>query len=223
MLMVKSKKRLSHDERLHYKLYKDGKQLVTASIISMSIWGAVTFTSTLNAHADETTFNDTLSNVDNNGNAVNKTNSSSVSQNNSNFENPDSMKSAATPVVNSDEAKENNATQDLPYQSITSNPDYQNILSKQQTSSRSLMTNMAVSNEAAQTDVINKVKATGVIPNTNQVIALTDYGALGDGQTDDTQALQKALDSINQAGGGVLDIPTGDYMSQPPLTKVSGL
>lgn len=212
MLMVKSKKRLSHDERLHYKLYKDGKQLVTASIISMSIWGAVTFTSTLNAHADETTFNDTLSNVDNNGNAVNKTNSSSVSQNNSNFENPDSMKSAATPVVNSDEAKENNATQDLPYQSITSNPDYQNILSKQQTSSRSLMTNMAVSNEAAQTDVINKVKATGVIPNTNQVIALTDYGALGDGQTDDTQALQKALDSINQAGGGVLDIPTGDYM-----------
>lgn len=212
MLMVKSKKRLSHDERLHYKLYKDGKQLVTASIISMSIWGAVTFTSTLNAHADETTFNDTLSNVDNNGNAVNKTNSSSVSQNNSNFENPDSMKSAATPVVNSDEAKENNATQDLPYQSITSNPDYQNILSKQQTSSRSLMTNMAVSNEAAQTDVINKVKATGVIPNTNHVIALTDYGALGDGQTDDTQALQKALDSINQAGGGVLDIPTGDYM-----------
>ena len=212
MLMVKSKKRLSHDERLHYKLYKDGKQLVTASIISMSIWGAVTFTSTLNAHADETTFNDTLSNVDNNGNAVNKTNSSSVSQNNSNFENPDSMKSAATPVVNSDEAKENNATQDLSYQSITSNPDYQNILSKQQTSSRSLMTNMAVSNEAAQTDVINKVKATGVTPNTNQVIAITDYGALGDGQTDDTQALQKALDSINQAGGGVLDIPTGDYM-----------
>lgn len=212
MLMVKSKKRLSHDERLHYKLYKDGKQLVAASIISMSIWGAVTFTSTLNAHADETTFNDTLSNVDNNGNAVNKTNSSSVSQNNSNFENPDSMKSAATPVVNSDEAKENNATQDLPYQSITSNPDYQNILSKQQTFSRSLMTNMAVSNEAAQTDVINKVKATGVIPNTNHVIALTDYGALGDGQTDDTQALQKALDSINQAGGGVLDIPTGDYM-----------
>lgn len=212
MLMVKSKKRLSHDERLHYKLYKDGKQLVTASIISMSIWGAVTFTSTLNAHADETTFNDTLSNVDNNGNAVNKTNSSSVSQNNSNFENPDSMKSAATPVVNSDEAKENNATQDLPYQSITSNPDYQNILSKQQTSSRSLMTNMAVSNEAAQTDVINKVKATGVTPNTNQVIAITDYGAKGDGQTDDTQALQKALDSINQVGGGILDIPAGNYM-----------
>ena len=212
MLMVKSKKRLSHDERLHYKLYKDGKQLVTASIISMSIWGAVTFTSTLNAHADETTFNDTLSNVDNNGNAVNKTNSSSVSQNNSNFENPDSMKSAATPVVNSDEAKENNATQDLPYQSITSNPDYQNILSKQQTSSRSLMTNMAVSNEAAQTDVINKVKATGVTPNTNQVIAITDYGAKGDSQTDDTQALQKALDSINQVGGGILDIPAGNYM-----------
>lgn len=212
MLMVKSKKRLSHDERLHYKLYKDGKQLVTASIISMSIWGAVTFTSTLNAHADETTFNDTLSNVDNNGNAVNKTNSTSISQNNSNFENPDSMKSAATPVVNSDEAKENNATQDLPYQSITSNPDYQNILSKQQTSSRSLMTNMAVSNEAAQTDVINKVKATGVTPNTNQVIAITDYGAKGDSQTDDTQALQKALDSINQVGGGILDIPAGNYM-----------
>jgi len=37
------------------------------------------------------------------------------------------------------------------------------------------------------------------------------FGAAGDGQTDDTAAFQKALDSAGKAGGGVVYAPVGNY------------
>ena len=45
-----------------------------------------------------------------------------------------------------------------------------------------------------------------------------DYGVKGDGQTDDTAAFQKALDTAGQAGGGVLHVPVGTYAIRGHLT-----
>ena len=39
----------------------------------------------------------------------------------------------------------------------------------------------------------------------------TEFGAVGDGKTDDTAAFQKALDAANKAGGGIVYAPRGNY------------
>ncbi|HEY5911844.1 MAG TPA: glycosyl hydrolase family 28-related protein [Verrucomicrobiae bacterium] len=43
------------------------------------------------------------------------------------------------------------------------------------------------------------------------VHSVRDFGAQGDGKTDDTAAFQKALDTVAQAGGGVVYAPRGNY------------
>jgi polygalacturonase len=41
------------------------------------------------------------------------------------------------------------------------------------------------------------------------------YGAVGDGKTDNTQALQSALNAATAAGGGVVTVPAGTFLSGP--------
>ena len=43
------------------------------------------------------------------------------------------------------------------------------------------------------------------------VVSVKDFGAVGDGSTDDTAAIQAAVAAINSAGGGVLFFPCGTY------------
>lgn len=212
----------------HYKLYKSGKYLVTSAIMGLSLLSAFTLGNPTKVHADTTVSNQAEATTDGTGNAVVTTSASSTLEINSNNEqsiHSDSGTAQTAPSTNTNtqitnsSSAANDSGQDQPSRIATTNrlnvavPNaslQQNTQSSQ--NGNSLMTNMAVSNQAAQTDVINKVKATGITPNTNQIVALIDYGAKGDGQTDDTQALQKAFDSINQAGGGILDIPAGNYM-----------
>lgn len=42
-------------------------------------------------------------------------------------------------------------------------------------------------------------------------INVKDYGAVGDGTTDDTAAVQSAFDALSDAGGGTLYFPEGEY------------
>jgi hypothetical protein len=44
-----------------------------------------------------------------------------------------------------------------------------------------------------------------------QTVSVMDFGAVGDGVTDDTAAIQAAIDDVNAAGGGVVNFPAGTY------------
>ncbi|HVS72362.1 MAG TPA: glycosyl hydrolase family 28 protein [Phycisphaerae bacterium] len=43
-------------------------------------------------------------------------------------------------------------------------------------------------------------------------VSVKDFGAVGDGVTKDTAALQKALDTCAVNGGGTVDVPAGNYL-----------
>lgn len=49
------------------------------------------------------------------------------------------------------------------------------------------------------------------------VLNLQDYGAVGDGTTDDGPALQQALNELANSGGGTLEVPAGHYLLGTPV------
>lgn len=65
----------------------------------------------------------------------------------------------------------------------------------------------------------NAIPAPGILART---FLVTSYGAVGDGKTLNTAALQKALDVCAQAGGGTVNIPAGRFLTGP-LTLGSAL
>ena len=52
---------------------------------------------------------------------------------------------------------------------------------------------------------------------------IRDFGAVGDGQTDDTVAFKSAMAVIASNNGGTLTIPDGDYIVNGPVAIPSGL
>ncbi len=62
----------------------------------------------------------------------------------------------------------------------------------------------------------NRILANTVVPafpNTNFVVTHPAYGAVGDSQTDNTAAFQKAIATCNAAGGGHIVVPAGTYVT----------
>ncbi len=55
------------------------------------------------------------------------------------------------------------------------------------------------------------------------VYSVRDFGALGDGKTDDTAAFQKALDTAAKAGGGIVHAPRGNYFFAGQLNVPSAV
>lgn len=51
------------------------------------------------------------------------------------------------------------------------------------------------------------------IPST--IFNVTNYGAIGDGLTDNTTNIQNTINAANAAGGGVVEIPAGTFLSGP--------
>jgi hypothetical protein len=59
-------------------------------------------------------------------------------------------------------------------------------------------------------------------------VSVREFGAKGDGKTDDTGAFQKALDAVAAAGGGVVLAPRGVYffsghLTVPPAVTLKGI
>ena len=50
-----------------------------------------------------------------------------------------------------------------------------------------------------------------LVDKVREVVSVKDFGAVGDGTTDDTAAIQDALDHLNSVGGGGLFFPPGVY------------
>ena len=55
------------------------------------------------------------------------------------------------------------------------------------------------------------------------VLSVLDFGAKGDGKTDDTAAFQRALDAATKAGGGTVHAPRGNYFFAGHLNVGSGV
>ncbi len=51
------------------------------------------------------------------------------------------------------------------------------------------------------------------------VFDVRQFGATGDGKTLDTAAIQSALDACGKAGGGIVRLPAGTYLSKPIFTR----
>jgi hypothetical protein len=56
-----------------------------------------------------------------------------------------------------------------------------------------------------------------------EVISVKDFGATGNGTTDDTTAIQNAINEVNSLGGGIVFFPAGTYLVSSTLTVSSGV
>lgn len=78
----------------------------------------------------------------------------------------------------------------------------------------------ATVNESVNNALINALKAETV---TGAYNVKTGYGATGDGSTDDTTAIQNAIDAAEAAGGGDLFFPPGEYVVSQLRISIFGI
>ncbi|MCK9159835.1 MAG: glycosyl hydrolase family 28 protein [Bacteroidaceae bacterium] len=57
--------------------------------------------------------------------------------------------------------------------------------------------------------------------SSDRVFNIVDYGAKGDSLTDNVEAIQKAIDACNKAGGGQVVVPSGGVYMTSPITLAS--
>lgn len=68
--------------------------------------------------------------------------------------------------------------------------------------------------------LLTEPNAAAAVP---KVFDVKKFGAVGDGKTLDTAAIQRALDECAQSGGGIVELPPGTYLSKPIFLKGNGL
>ena len=51
-----------------------------------------------------------------------------------------------------------------------------------------------------------------VPPANGYTVSVKNFGAMGDGVTDDTPAIQVAINKLEASGGGTLQVPAGTYL-----------
>lgn len=72
--------------------------------------------------------------------------------------------------------------------------------------------------EDALSELNNKIAT-----NLNEMYNVKDFNAKGDGVTDDTTAIQNAVNACSEAGGGIVFIPAGKYYISTTITIPSGV
>lgn len=87
-------------------------------------------------------------------------------------------------------------------------------------------TNAATSSSFAAS--VNGVTITNVVPRLisdgfGDYLSVKDFGATGDGVTDDTIAIQNAVAAVAALGGGTVFYPSGVYKTTAAITLVSGV
>ena len=87
-------------------------------------------------------------------------------------------------------------------------------------------TALTFARDKGQTEIAALLEEKGAIEGVSQSnvpaakssgASVRDFGAKGDGKTDDTAAFQKALDKCAESGGGVVTVPTGKYLIKTHL------
>jgi len=68
-------------------------------------------------------------------------------------------------------------------------------------------------------DGMTGLEVRNILNNNIHQYNVKDYGAVGDGVTDDTEAIQDAIDA---AGGGVIFLPAGDYLIKTTILLTTG-
>lgn len=81
---------------------------------------------------------------------------------------------------------------------------------------------------AAEAAVVFLATALTSMAVTNDIFLVQDFGAHGDGKSDDTAAFQSALDAAGHAGGGVVYASRGNYLFAghlvvPPAVALKGI
>ena len=86
-----------------------------------------------------------------------------------------------------------------------------------------------------QTSLVNSAGAVtftaagaGAIPRSVQskerdIVSVKDFGAVGDGVTDDTNAIQNAITAVNANGGGILQLGAGTFLITSTLNMASNV
>src|SRR4051812_49061959 len=49
----------------------------------------------------------------------------------------------------------------------------------------------------------------------DRTFKISDFGAVADGKADNAKAIQQAIDAAARAGGGVVEVPAGEFLCGP--------
>lgn len=65
--------------------------------------------------------------------------------------------------------------------------------------------------------LLNKSNKPLLNSNLEDVVSVKEFGAIGNGKTNDSTAIELAINQLNQRGGGVLYFPKGNYIISSPI------